>query len=198
LDEMIKLHPRPITVNGIKRVLLFASPNDCCWQCEQKLPPEPGAIAVEGLTPYGPTDFIYLTCSKDCQRALEPDITQAGLTPRYVEPAQITDLLRVSENVVGVVEGWQGVDRPYYLVRGPFFDEMKQPSHLTELVHQLHASGVIRCGQFVLVDDVFHDRGCPAVPAGTNLVCICNCEIVIGGQCYLFSDFVPPGASSIA
>jgi hypothetical protein len=189
---MEKVQPRPITVNSIKKVLLFASPNNCCWQCEQKLPLEPGAVAVEGLTPYGLTDFIYLTCSEDCRRALEPDITYTGLTSRSVEPAQITDLLRSPENVVGVVEGWQGVDRPYYLVRGPFFDETKRPSHFTELVGKLQTSGVIRRGQFVMIDDVFHDRGCPAVPCGTNLVCCCDCEIVIGGRSYLYSHYVTP------
>jgi hypothetical protein len=70
--------------------------------------------------------------------------------------------------------------------------------HFIELVHILHASGIIRRGEFVLVDDVFHDRACPAVPCGTNLLCCCNCEIVIGGRSYLYSDFVAPKGGSIA
>jgi hypothetical protein len=65
-------------------------------------------------------------------------------------------------------------------------------SHFLELVHKLHASGIIQRGQFVVVDDVFHDRGCPAVPCGTNLVCCCDCEIVIGGRSYLYAQYVTP------
>jgi hypothetical protein len=71
-------------------------------------------------------------------------------------------------------------------------------SHFIELVQELYASGIIRRGQFVVVDDVFHDRGCPAVPCGTNLLCCCDCEIVIRGWSYFYSDFVTPKGGSIA
>jgi hypothetical protein len=71
-------------------------------------------------------------------------------------------------------------------------------SHFLELVHILHASGIIQHGQFVVVDDVFHDCGCPAVSCGTNLVCCCNCEIVIAGRSYFYSDFVTAKGGSVA
>jgi hypothetical protein len=66
-------------------------------------------------------DFVYLLCSKNCEIALKPEITP-GLTPRSVPPAEVTALLQAPENVAGMVEGWQGLDRPWYLFWGPFFD----------------------------------------------------------------------------
>jgi hypothetical protein len=116
---MDKLHPWPLAV---KKVVLFASPEYSCWQCERRLPPEPCAVAVEGLTPYGLTDSIYLTCSQDCQRALKPELAWTGRTARSMQPVETSAILRAKENVIGCVEGWQGRDRPYYLVWGPLFD----------------------------------------------------------------------------
>jgi hypothetical protein len=123
---MHKLHPCPITVNGMKKVI-FLSPNNSCWQCEQELPPEPSAVARTVPTRQGLVDSVYLVCSEDCERALTPELTWPGLTPRSVEPTEVTALLQRPENIVGIIEGWQGQDRPWYLFWGPFFDRETEP-----------------------------------------------------------------------
>src|SRR5215469_4571737 len=123
---MQNVHRYSNTVNhGTKGVVILLSPNNCCWQCEQKLPPQPGAVAVEAPAKRGLTDFVFLVCSERCGRAVKPEIASCPgmqLNPRPLLPAEVSDLLCIKENIVGVVEGWQGLDRPYYLVRDPFFD----------------------------------------------------------------------------
>jgi len=124
---MQKVHPCSNTVNhGTKGVVILLSPNSCCWWCERKLPEQPGAVAVEVPGKRGLTDFVFLICSERCGRAVKPEIASCPgmqLNPRPLPPAEISVLLRVKANIVGVVEGWQGLDRPYYLFHGPFFDK---------------------------------------------------------------------------
>jgi hypothetical protein len=122
---MEKVHPYPMAVNRINKVVHFASPNGC-WVCERNLPPQPCAVAVEGRTPYGLTDFIYLTCSQDCQRALKPELEKTGPNARSIPPAETCALLQAQEDVVGVIEGCQKMKRPYYVCRGPLFDHVEE------------------------------------------------------------------------
>jgi hypothetical protein len=126
---MHKLHPCPIAVNGITKAVIFVSPNNGCWQCEQNLSPEPSALALTAPGRQSLVDFIFVVCSEDCERALAPELTWPGLTPRSLEPTEVNALLRTPENVVGVVEGWQGQDRTWYLFWGPFFDSAEGEIH---------------------------------------------------------------------
>src|SRR5215469_16746676 len=124
-----------IVKHGTKGVVILLSPNGHCWTCEKNLlPSEPRAVAVEMLTRNGLTVFLFLTCSEDCGHALEPEI-RPGLIPRSLPPAEVSAFFRAKENIVGVVEGWRGLDRrPYYLVRGPFFDRENNEPEVAELL----------------------------------------------------------------
>jgi hypothetical protein len=120
---MTTLHPHS---NAVKQhqIVIFASPANSCWQCEQALPPEPSAIAIDGLTRLGFAHLVYVVCSMACGRALAEELALPASMLRFLQPAETIDILRAPENVIGVVEGWQGPDRPYYLVRGPLFDSI--------------------------------------------------------------------------
>jgi hypothetical protein len=121
---MPKLHPHS---NAVKQhqIVIFASPSNPCWQCEQALPAEPSAVAAGTFaTKCGLAHFVYVLCSTTCGRALAEELALPESMLRFLQPAETIDILRAPENVIGVVEGWQGPDRPYYQVRGPLFDSI--------------------------------------------------------------------------
>jgi hypothetical protein len=69
-----------------------------------------------------------------------------------------------------------------------------EQSHSFQLMLKLLDLGLIPLGRFSWVH-VWHDSHCAAVGSGgLEVNCRCNPEAEIGGQRYLFSDFVEPWA----
>jgi len=64
-------------------------------------------------------------------------------------------------------------------------------SSTLELLSRLYTLGIIPLGQFSLIE-IRHDPGCPSLYSQSSLDCSCDCEIVLDGRIYLYSDFVIP------
>ena len=56
------------------------------------------------------------------------------------------------------------------------------------LLSTLYELRIIPRGEFSWVE-IRHDPGCPALLSQSNLDCRCDCEVVLRGKTYLYSDF---------
>jgi len=63
----------------------------------------------------------------------------------------------------------------------------RQPRHI-EFALMLLNLGIIPPGQFSMIE-IRHDDDCPRLSTPSGLNCTCDCEIVVGGRSYLYSEF---------
>ena len=97
-----------------KPYILFLSPNGCCWECERRPLPDP-CVAVTLRETTNP-EFVCLLCSIGCAEAVMEELSPIRAKLRIITKFELSTLLETKGRPVAAVEGWRGVNHPWYLV----------------------------------------------------------------------------------